>query len=110
MLPRCRAIFQPRRARASIAKMITIHFLSGLKEFVGKHELRMHYCGSLSALLEKLGDRYGEAFCQCLFDPCGKDRRNPFLKILIDGVDVQGADPDLAGDETVFLFLPIAGG
>jgi|GEM_PF-1260154 len=90
--------------------MITIYLLSGLRESAGTHELRMSHQGTVSALLKNLCGRHGPAFSGIVF-PCGEaEGRNPFLKILVDGADIQDADPELSGDETIFLFLPIAGG
>lgn len=90
--------------------MITIYLLSGLREKAGAHELRISHRGRVSALLKDLCSRRGSAFSGVVF-PFGEAAgRNPFLKILVDGADVQDADPELSGDETIFLFLPIAGG
>lgn len=91
--------------------MITIYLLSGLRESAGTHELRISsHRGTVSALLKDLCDRHGPAFSGVVF-PFGEAAgRNPFLKILVDGADIQDADPELSGDETIFLFLPIAGG
>lgn len=90
--------------------MITIYLLSGLRESAGTHELRISHRGTVSALLQSLCGRHGPAFSGIVF-PFGEAAgRNPFLKILVDGADIQDADPQLWGDETIFLFLPIAGG
>ncbi len=87
-----------------------ICFLSGLKEVAGRQELELAYRGPLSGLLEMLCDRYGQELCQRVMDPEKPGARNAFVKILVDGKDVREEDPDLNGSETVFLFLPIAGG
>ncbi len=87
-----------------------ICFLSGLKEIVEQEELEIVYTGKLSNLLRELADRYGERLRSILFEPDTQEERSPFLKILIGGEDVRQADPVLTGDETVILFLPIAGG
>ena len=89
---------------------MNICFLSGLKETVGQVELQLDYTGKLSGLLEMLCDRYGQQLQHLLMDPDSPDAKNPFLKILVDGRDVKHGDPELTGDETLFLFLPIAGG
>ncbi len=85
-------------------------FLSGLKEAAGRQELEIAYRGPLSGLLETLCDRYGLELRARVMDPENPGARNAFVKILVDGWDVREEDPDLAGTETVFLFLPIAGG
>jgi len=85
-------------------------FLSGLKDVAGREELDIVYRGPLSGLLEALCDRHGPALRARLLDPEHPSGRNAFVKILVDGRDVQVEDPDLTGTETVFLFLPIAGG
>ncbi len=85
-------------------------FLSGLKEAAGRQELELDYRGSLSGLLGMLCDRYGPDLRGRLIDPENPGARNAFVKILVDGWDVREEDPELAGTETVFLFLPIAGG
>jgi molybdopterin converting factor small subunit len=95
---------------AVVPNMITIYFLSGLQEIVGQNELKVTCSGRLSALLESLCHQHGEALARLLFESGTEGRRNAFFKILVNGVDVQQSDPDLSGDETVFLFLPIAGG
>ncbi len=87
-----------------------ICFLSGLKEIVAQEELEIDFTGKLSSLLKELADRYGERLGAILFDSNPPEGRNPFLKILVEGEDVRQEDPLLAGDETIFLFLPIAGG
>lgn len=90
--------------------MVTIYLLSGLRESAGTHELRIAHQGTVSDLLKDLCGRHGPAFSGVVF-PFGEAAgRNPFLKILVDGTDIQDADPELSGDETIFLFLPIAGG
>ncbi len=85
-------------------------FLSGLKEVTGRQELELVYHGPLSGLLETLCDRYGPELHGRVMDPENPGARNVFLKILVDGRDIREEDPDLEGTETVFLFLPIAGG
>jgi molybdopterin converting factor small subunit len=90
--------------------VITVFFLSGLQEIVGQDELKVAYSGKMSALLEKLCSRHGEELSRLLLDSRTDGQRSPFLKVLVNGADVRESDPDLAGDETVFLFLPIAGG
>lgn len=90
--------------------MITVYLLSGLRESAGTHELRIDHRGTVSALLKDLCGRHGPGFSGIVFPFGEAARRNPFLKILVDGADIQDADPELSGGETVFLFLPIAGG
>lgn len=85
-------------------------FLSGLKEIVGQEELEIEYSGRLSGLLEILCDRYGEGLGRLLLDSGPPARKSLFVKVLVDGEDVRQEDPELTGNETVFLFLPIAGG
>jgi len=85
-------------------------FLSGLKEVAGSQEVTLDYRGRLSGLLAELCDRYGQDMQRRLMDPDDPGVRNAFLKILVDGEDVREEDPELTGSETVFLFLPIAGG
>jgi hypothetical protein len=87
-----------------------ICFLSGLKEVVGRAELDLAYEGSLSELLEDLCARYGQELRCLIMDPHEPGALNPFVKILIDGEDIRHGDPVLSGNETVFVFLPIAGG
>lgn len=87
-----------------------VYFLSGLKEIAGREELDIQYAGRLSYLLESLCKRYGDAFRRVLVDPDNPGERSPFLKILVDREVLEEEDPELKGDETVFLFLPIAGG
>ena len=87
-----------------------ICFLSGLKEIVEEEEIEMDYTGKLSALLEALSGRYGEGFRALLFDSDTQEKRNPFVKILVDGEDIRQKDPVLTGSETIVFFLPIAGG
>lgn len=85
-------------------------FLSGLKDAAGHQDLEISYQGPLSGLLETLCQRYGPELRARIMDPHAQAGRNAFVKILVDGRDVQEEDPTLAGTETVFLFLPIAGG
>jgi hypothetical protein len=85
-------------------------FLSGLREIVGREEVEIDYAGSLSGLLALLIRRHGEPLKRLLLDPQNPERRSPFVKILVEGEDVGKADPALRGEETIFLFLPIAGG
>ncbi len=87
-----------------------ICFLSGLKEIVGQEELEIEYAGRLSVLLEMLCERHGERLRGVLMDPGTRGKKSLFLKILVEGEDVGYKDPELSGGETVFLFLPIAGG
>lgn len=86
-----------------------ICFLSGLKEVVGQGELQMVYSGRLSDLLEKLCDLYGQGLRDMLL-PDESKVRNPQVKILVDDRDIRQEDPELVGNETIFLFLPLAGG
>ena len=85
-------------------------FLSGLKEILGQEEVDMEFSGRLSELLESLCTRHGDRLKAVLMDPDSPEERSPFLKILVDGEDVRQENPELTGNETVFLFLPIAGG
>jgi molybdopterin converting factor small subunit len=85
-------------------------FLSGLREIVGREEVEIEYAGSLSGLLALLSRRHGEPLQRLLLDPENPGRKSPFLKILVEGEDAGKADPVLKGGETIFLFLPIAGG
>jgi hypothetical protein len=85
-------------------------FLSGLKEVVGQEELDIDYRGGLSGLLKLLCERYGDDLRRLVQDPDHPDKRNPFLKVLVDGEDRPEEELQLVGSETVFLFLPIAGG
>ncbi len=85
-------------------------FLSGLRELVGQEEVEIDYTGRLSGLLEILGRKHGERLRGLLLDPEDPGKKSPFVKILVEGEDVGQADPELGGGETVFLFLPIAGG
>ncbi len=85
-------------------------FLSGLKEIVGQEEFDMEFSGRLSELLEPLCSLHGDKLKRVLMDPHRPEKRSPFLKILVDGEDVRQEDPALTGSETLFLFLPIAGG
>ena len=85
-------------------------FLSGLREIVGQQEVEVEFEGKLSELLEILCERYGRDLRLLLLDGEDPGRKSPFVKILVDGEDVGQADPELRGGETIFLFLPIAGG
>jgi len=90
--------------------MVRVCFLSGVKEIVGHQEIQLPHCGELSELLEELCNRYGQGLRCVLFESPGQGQRNPWVKILVNGDDIKGKDPRLAGDETIVLFLPIAGG
>lgn len=85
-------------------------FLSGLREIVGREEVEIDYAGSLSGLLALLIRHHGEPLQRLLLDPENPGRKSPFVKILVEGEDVGKSDPHLKGGETIFLFLPIAGG
>ena len=85
-------------------------FLSGLKEIVGQEEVEIDYTGRLTGLLEILSQRYGERLRMLLLDPETQGKKSAFVKVLVEGEDVAQTDPELRGEETVFLFLPIAGG
>ena len=87
-----------------------ICLLSGLKEAVGQGELNIDFTGRLSGLLEELCELYGQGLRALLLDPEQPLGRNPFVKILVDEKDMGREDPELTGGETIFLFLPIAGG
>jgi hypothetical protein len=84
--------------------------LSGIKEIVGREEVEIQYAGRLSGLLELLCERHGEELRRVVKDPDRPEGKSPFLKILVDGQDTQEENPELTGSETLFLFLPIAGG
>ncbi len=90
--------------------MVRVSFLAGLKEAAGHAELSLAWQGSLSGLLHELAGRHGQRLCRLLFNPEFPDERNPWVKILVNGADVKDKDPLLQGDETIQLFLPIAGG
>jgi molybdopterin converting factor small subunit len=90
--------------------MLTIWFLSGLKEAVGRTEVRLDYRGTVSGLLEELGKSYGQRWRERVFAEDAPTRRNPFVKILVNGEDIRDEDPELAGDETLIFFMPVAGG
>jgi hypothetical protein len=85
-------------------------FLSGLKDIVGQEEVEIRYAGRLSDLLEILSRRHGQRLRRLLLDPENPGRKSAFVKVLVEGEDVGQADPELGGEETIFLFLPIAGG
>lgn len=85
-------------------------FLSGLREIVGQEEVELEYEGRLSGLLETLCEKYGQRLRRLLLDAEDQGRKSSFVKILVDGEDVGQADPELRGEEKIFLFLPIAGG
>jgi len=85
-------------------------FLSGLKEIVGQEEVEIEYAGRLTGLLEILSSKYGERLRSLLLDHEAPGKKSAFVKVLVEGEDVGRADPELKGEETLFLFLPIAGG
>jgi molybdopterin converting factor small subunit len=85
-------------------------FLSGLKEIVGTEEVEIEYVGRLSDLLETLCTKHGERLRSLLLDAENPGKKSAFVKVLVEGEDVGQTDPELNGDETIFLFLPIAGG
>ena len=85
-------------------------FLSGLREIVGREEVELEFEGRLSELLETLCERHGQDLRRLLLDAEDPGRKSLFVKILVDGEDAGQADPELRGGETIFLFLPIAGG
>jgi hypothetical protein len=85
-------------------------FLSGLKEVVGTEEIEIAYAGRLSDLLETLCREHGERLRSLLLDSERPGRKSAFVKVLVEGEDVGQTDPELRGEETIFLFLPIAGG
>ena len=87
-----------------------ICFLSGLKEAAGRQELELEYEGPLSNLLETLCESQGPDLRGLVMDADDPGARSSYVKILVDGRDVREDDPELDGTETVFLFLPIAGG
>lgn len=89
---------------------VKLCFLSGLKEIVGKEEVDLEYAGRLSDLLTSLSRTHGDRLERLLLDPHNPGSKSPFVKILVEGEDVGKADPELRGEETIFLFLPIAGG
>ena len=89
---------------------MNIIFLSGLKEIVGQEEWELEYEGRLSGLLETLCEMYGKPLRRLLFDSDTPGGKNTFVKILVNGRDVREDDPDLSGEETLYLFLPLAGG
>jgi len=85
-------------------------FLSGLKEIIGQEEVEIEYKGRLTDLLEILSRKHGERLRSLLLDPENPGKKSAFVKVLVEGEDVGRADPELKGEETLFLFLPIAGG
>ncbi len=85
-------------------------FLSGLKEIIGQEEVEIEYVGRLSGLLEILCTKHGKRLRSLLLDPEDPGKKSAFVKILVEGEDVGRTDPELGGEETIFLFLPIAGG
>ncbi len=85
-------------------------FLSGLKEIIGQEEVEIEYAGRLSGLLELLCEKHGKRLRSLLLDPVDPGKKSAFVKILVEGEDVGRTDPELGGEETIFLFLPIAGG
>jgi hypothetical protein len=85
-------------------------FLSGLKEIVGQEEVEIEYEGRLTDLLEILSRKHGERLRSLLLDPENPGMKSAFVKVLVEGEDVGLADPELRGEETIFLFMPIAGG
>lgn len=109
MVPLQGAIVRRSRTGAGVA-MLTIWFLSGLKEQVGRSEVRLEYRGAVSGLLEELGRRYGQGWRERVFAEDAAAGRNPFVKILVNGEDIGDEDPELAGDETLIFFMPVAGG
>ena len=87
-----------------------ICFLSGLKEIVDREELEIEFAGKVSELMEALCTRFGNRFRERVMASDSSRTRNPFAKILVDGEDIRSEDPVLTGQETLFIFLPIAGG
>ena len=85
-------------------------FLSGLKEIVGQEEVEIEFAGKLSELLELLSRKHGERLRSLLLDSEDPAKKSAFVKVLVEGEDVGRSDPELRGGETIFLFLPIAGG
>lgn len=85
-------------------------FLSGLKEVIGQEEVDIEYEGRLSGLLEILCAEHGKRLRSLLLDPGCPGKKSAFVKVLVEGEDVGQTDPILRGEETIFLFLPIAGG
>jgi len=88
-----------------------ICFLSGFIEIVGQEEIEIDFTGGkVSQLLEALCDRLGNRFRERLMSAEADSTRNPLVKILVNGEDIRQEDPVLKGEETLFIFLPIAGG
>ena len=87
-----------------------ICFLSGLKDIIGQDAIELEFSGPVSSLLDALGQRYGDGLRDRIFEPGSGGKRNSFVKILVDGEDIRQGDPLLTGQETLFIFLPIAGG
>ena len=63
---------------------------------------------TLSAVLHRLGDTYGDRFRETLFKPESPDIR-PEIVVLVNGQH-QGLESELEEGDELVLFTPLAGG
>lgn len=90
--------------------MMIIKFFANLREITKDHEitLKLENVKVKDALLV-LEEKYGRDFRDVVFDPEGE----LYVRILINGRNIEyleGLDTQVAGDDTVSLFPPVAGG
>jgi len=78
----------------------------------GKVYLELPEGSTLSNLIDRLGERYGEGLKEKIIHPTGTSTF-PLMRILVEGRDYQfvgGFDAQLNEGDTVVFMPPIAGG
>ena len=92
---------------------VTVKFFTTLREIVGKpqDQIELPEAITVNALLQQLGEKYGERFARYVYDEKGRVRGH--LHFLINGKSIttqQGLQTRLKENDILAILPPVGGG
>jgi MoaD family protein len=95
---------------------ISVRFFTILREIVGKKEEILRFSRNqkvtVNTVLEKLGERYGKAFREYVYDSKNGEVKG-FLQLLVNGRSLsktEGLNSELSDGDVVAILPPVSGG
>nr|MDO8080909.1 MoaD/ThiS family protein [Candidatus Freyarchaeota archaeon] len=88
--------------------MIKVKFLTMLRDIVGEGNIETEKRENIQLLIEYLCQKYGERFRQAVLDEKGSLKK--YVRIMLNGKEVNSPEKEIENGDTVLIFVPIAGG